>query len=294
MKKTIKAAGLLMALLLVAVSCEGNGAVPGQAMNSETITVSFSKLVAKSVEEFSVGTVSTPALDDIWFQYKAEKADSTGSPTVIGATEGWADLGTGKGLTEPINLSRGTWNLSLRGFASEEKRSAAGNAEDGTEAIFIGTASDTAIGTDLSVRAQSVDMTLEFTNPAGLGSYKLQVTVPDQYASGNAKVTISLEGGSASSPYTHSESLSFETGILTKTFTIQDIPNGVVGVTLSCANQAGERLCEDATDSMLIMTGMETSGHAVIGEDDTFEITINGASPSETPESGFPAGASEN
>ena len=107
MKKTFSAVtGIMLALMMLFVSCEQGGMSKAQMDSRDLVSVSFTKVEAKSVNVDSIGEVTTPALNTLYFQYKAVKTAGEGAENVQGQKTEWTNLGS-QGLSQTIQLSRG-------------------------------------------------------------------------------------------------------------------------------------------------------------------------------------------
>lgn len=244
------------------------------------MTVSFTKVEAKAVNVDDIGTVETPELSGLYFQYKAVKTEGEGAENVQGERTAWTDLGT-QGLTQTIQLSRVNWTLHLRGFATAALRTAAGTAETAsTQAMFEGSLNQD-IGSDLTSRNESVNVSLDFTNHSGTGSYSLAVTIPASYASQNskAKVTVTPASGDA-----QVQTFQFAEGTASHTYTFATVNNGIASVKLEYLDSSDVAIGSAATANTLIMTDMTTNGTATIAEDNTFTVSFSGTTVNGTAE----------
>ena len=227
-----------------------------------------------------IGTVQTPELADLYFQYKAVKNSADTSGVTIGAKESWTDLG-GQGLGTVIQLSRGKWDISLRGFATAALRTSAGISETAsTQAVFEGSVSQD-IGSDLTSRNEIVNVSLNFTNPSGTGSYSLEVTIPASNTSQqtNVKVTVTPASGDA-----QVQTFQFAEGTTTHTYSFSTVNNGIASVKVEYFNASDEAIGDAVTANTLIMTDMTTKGSATISEDNTFTVSFAGTSVNGTAE----------
>ena len=282
MKKTFSTVtGIMLALMMLFVSCEQGGVSKAQLDSRDLVTVSFTKVEAKSITSDNIGTVDTPLLQNLWFQYKAVKTSGEGASNVQGQKTTWTNL-SGQGLNSTIQLSRGEWTLYLRGFATEALRTAAGTSETAsTQAVFEG--SDVfAVGSTLTERAQTVDIGLDFTNPSGTGSYELSVAIPEAYASQAAKVKVTITPASGSA---QDKTFAYSAGTTSNKFSFTGLGNGVATVKVEYLDSAGVAIGDAHTGNTLIMTDMTTKGSASISEDNTFAVSFAGAAVNGSAES---------
>ena len=282
MKKTFSAVtGVMLALMMLFVSCEQGGVSKAQIDSRELVAVSFTKVEAKSVNVDGIGTVQTPELADLYFQYKAVKNSADTSGVTIGAKESWTDLG-GQGLGTVIQLSRGKWDISLRGFATDALRTSAGTSETAsTQAIFEGSIT-TDVGSNLASRTENVNVSLDFTNPSGTGSYSLAVSIPASYASQQAKVKVTVTPASGDAQV---QTYQFASGTTTHTYSFSTVNNGIASVKVEYLDASDVAIGDAVTANTLIMTDMTTNGSATIAEDNTFTVSFEGTSVNGTAES---------
>ena len=275
MKKTFSAVtGIMLALLMLFVSCEQGGTSKAQIDSRDLVAVSFTKVEAKAVNVDSIGEVSTPALNTLYFQYKAVKNSADTSGVTIGAKDSWTNLGS-KGLGTVIQLSRGKWDISLRGFATDALRTAAGTSETAsTQAIFEGNITKD-VGSNLASRTENVNVSLDFTNPSGTGSYSLAVTIPASYASQQAKVKVTVTPASGNAQV---QTFQFAEGTATHTYSFSTVNNGIASVKVEYLDASDVAIGDAVTANTLIMTDMTTTGTATVSEDNTFGINFSGTS----------------
>ena len=275
MKKTFSAVtGVMLALMMLFVSCEQGGVSKAQIDSRELVAVSFTKVEAKSVNVDGIGTVQTPELADLYFQYKAVKNSADTSGVTIGAKESWTDLG-GQGLGTVIQLSRGKWDISLRGFATAALRTSAGTSETAsTQAIFEGSIT-TDVGSNLASRTENVNVSLDFTNPSGTGSYSLAVSIPASYASQQAKVKVTVTPASGEAQV---QTFPFTAETTAHTYSFSTVNNGIASVKVEYLDASDAAIGDAVTANTLIMTDMTTNGTATISEDNTFGINFSGTS----------------
>ncbi|MCI7806853.1 MAG: hypothetical protein MR563_06920 [Spirochaetales bacterium] len=275
MKKTFSAVtGIMLALMMLFVSCEQGGVSKAQIDSRDLVSVSFTKVEAKSVNVDSIGEVTTPALNTLYFQYKAVKTAGEGAENVQGQKTEWTNLGS-RGLSQTIQLSRGNWTISLRGFATDALRTAAGTSETAsTQAVFAGSLSQD-IGSDLTSRNESVNVSLDFTNPSGTGSYSLGVTIPASYASQQAKVKVTVTPASGDAQV---QTYQFAEGTTTHTYSFSTVNNGIASVKVEYLDASDVAIGDAVTANTLIMTDMTTNGTASIAEDNTFTVSFAGTS----------------
>ena len=273
MKKTFSAVtGIMLALMMLFVSCEQGGVSKAQIDSRDLVSVSFTKVEAKSVNVDSIGEVTTPALNTLYFQYKAVKTAGEGAENVQGQKTEWTNLGS-QGLSQTIQLSRGNWTISLRGFATDALRTAAGTSETAsTQAVFEGTLSQD-IGSDLTSRNENVNVSLNFTNPSGTGSYSLGVTIPASYASQQAKVKVTVTPASGDAQV---QTYQFASGTTTHTYSFATVNNGIASVKVEYLDASDKAIGDAVTANTLIMTDMTTNGSATIAEDNTFTVSFAG------------------
>lgn len=275
MKKTFSmVTGVMLALMMLFVSCEQGGVSNAQIDSRDLVSVSFTKLEAKSVNVDNIGTVTTPELASLYFQYKAVKNSADTSDVTIGAKTEWTDLGAGAGLEQTIQLSRGKWDISLRGFAS------ASNRASGTNAIFEGALTQD-IGSNLASRNEAVNVALDFTNPEGTGAYSLAVSIPASYASQAAQVKVTVTPASGDA---QTITKSYSADVTSNTFSFNGLGNGIASVKVEYMDNAGVAIGDSVNANTLIMTDMTTNGNAVIGEDNTFTVSFAGAAINGTAE----------
>lgn len=268
MKKTFSmVTGVMLALMMLFVSCEQGGVSNAQIDSRDLVSVSFTKLEAKSVNVDNIGTVTTPELASLYFQYKAVKNSADTSDVTIGAKTEWTDLGAGAGLEQTIQLSRGKWDISLRGFAS------ASNRASGTNAIFEGALTQD-IGSNLASRNEAVNVALDFTNPEGTGAYSLAVSIPASYASQAAQVKVTVTPASGDA---QTITKSYSADVTSNTFSFNGLGNGIASVKVEYMDNAGVAIGDSVNANTLIMTDMTTNGNAVIAEDNTFTVSFAGA-----------------
>lgn len=275
MKKTFSAVtGIMLALMMLFVSCEQGGMSKAQIDSHDLVSVSFTKVEAKSVNVDSIGEVTTPALNTLYFQYKAVKTAGEGAENVQGQKTEWTNLGS-QGLAQTIQLSRGNWTISLRGFATDALRTAAGTSDTAsTQAVFAGSLSQD-IGSDLTSRNESVNVSLDFTNPSGTGSYSLGVTIPASYASQQAKVKVTVTPASGNAQV---QTYQFTSGTVSHTYEFSTVNNGIASVKVEYLDAADVAIGDAVTANTLIMTDMTTNGTASIAEDNTFSVSFAGTS----------------
>ena len=284
MKKTFSTVtGIMLALMMLFVSCEQGGMSKSQIDSRDLVSVSFTKVEAKSVNVDSIGEVTTPALNTLYFQYKAIKTAGEGAENVQGQKTEWTNLGS-QGLAQTIQLSRGNWTISLRGFATDALRTAAGTSETAsTQAVFEGSLSQD-IGSDLTSRNENVNVSLDFTNPSGTGSYSLAVSIPASYASQQAKVKVTVTPASGDAQV---QTYQFAEGTATYTYSFSTVNNGIASVKVEYLDASDAAIGDAVTANTLIMTDMTTNGSATIAEDNTFTVSfagtrVNGSAESAT------------
>ena len=275
MKKTFSAVtGIMLALMMLFVSCEQGGVSKAQIDSRDLVSVSFTKVEAKSVNVDSIGEVTTPALNTLYFQYKAVKTAGEGAENVQGQKTEWTNLGS-QGLSQTIQLSRGKWTISLRGFATDALRTAAGTSETAsTQAVFEGSLSQD-IGSNLTSRNENVNVSLDFTNPSGTGSYSLGVTIPASYASQQAKVKVTVTPASGDAQV---QTYQFASGTVSHTYEFSTVNNGIASVKVEYLDAADSAIGDAVTANTLIMTDMTTNGSSTIAEDNTFTVSFAGTS----------------
>ena len=273
MKKTFSAVtGIMLALMMLFVSCEQGGMSKAQMDSRDLVSVSFTKVEAKSVNVDSIGEVTTPALNTLYFQYKAVKTAGEGAENVQGQKTEWTNLGS-QGLSQTIQLSRGNWTISLRGFATDALRTAAGTSETAsTQAVFEGSLSQD-IGSNLTSRNENVNVSLDFTNPSGTGSYSLAVSIPASYASQQAKVKVTVTPASGDAQV---QTYQFAEGTATHTYSFSTVNNGIASVKVEYLDASDAAIGDAVTANTLIMTDMTTNGSASIAEDNTFTVSFAG------------------
>ena len=190
MKQMKKLMVMLMATMLLVVSCEAPGS--SSKDTADTVNVVFQNLKARTTT-VSSGSVDSVLIENVYFQYKAEHV----SGITIGQTEGWTNLSEGPGLGYTLKLGRGVWNIFLRGFATAEARTEAGTAEtEKTKAIFDGKLEKFSVGDGTTVLAVTADVPLKFTNNTGKGSCTVNVTFDKAYAGVTGKkATVRLKSG---------------------------------------------------------------------------------------------------
>lgn len=285
MKKTFSAVtGIMLALMMLFVSCDQGGVSKAQLDSRDLVTVSFTKVEAKSITSDNIGTVDTPLLQNLWFQYKAVKTSGEGASNVQGQKTAWTNL-SGQGLNSTIQLSRGEWTLYLRGFATEALRTSAGTSETAsTQAVFEG--SDVfAVGSTLTERAQTVDIGLDFTNPSGTGSYSLGVTIPASYASQQAKVKVTVTPASGDAQV---QTFQFSEGTTAHTYSFSTVNNGIATIKVEYLDASDVAIGSAVTANTLIMTDMTTNGTATVAEDNTFTVSFAGATVNGSAEGAVP------
>ena len=275
MKKTFSTVtGIMLALMMLFVSCEQGGMSKSQIDSRDLVSVSFTKVEAKSVNVDSIGEVTTPALNTLYFQYKAIKTAGEGAENVQGQKTEWTNLGS-QGLSQTIQLSRGNWTISLRGFATDALRTAAGNSETAsTRAVFEGSLTQD-IGANLATRNENVNVSLDFTNPSGTGSYSLGVSIPASYASQQAKVKVTVTPASGDAQI---QTYQFAEGTATHTYSFSTVNNGIASVKVEYLDASDAAIGDAVTANTLIMTDMTTNGSASIAEDNTFTVSFAGTS----------------
>lgn len=290
MKQIKKLMALLMATMLLVVACTAPGSSAKES--SDTVNVVFQNLEAKTTT-VSSGSVDPILVADVYFQYKAENVsvkDVNGR--VIGAATDWTDF-TGKGLDKVLKLSRGVWNISLRGFASEEARTAAGTQETvNTKAIFDGKAENVNVGNTSTALTAEVDVELVFTNSTGTGSCSVTVSYTAEYAAvQNKKAKVTLQSGDS---YNESVILTFgENGAESSgVANFTNIPNGIATITVDYLDTAnGDVPFEDSgSATTLIMTDMHTSASATISMD-VVKVQVSGTAPEQSAEDIFGSGS---
>ena len=282
MKKTFSAVtGVMLALMMLFVSCEQGGVSKAQIDSRELVAVSFTKVEAKSVNVDGIGTVQTPELANLYFQYKAVKNSADTSGVTIGAKDSWTNLGS-QGLGTVIQLSRGKWDISLRGFATAALRTSAGTSETAsTQAIFEGSIT-TDVGSNLASRTENVNVSLDFTNPSGTGSYSLAVSIPASYASQAAKVKVTVTPASGDAQV---QTFQFSESTTSHTYSFASVNNGIATVKVEYLDASDVAIGSAVTANTLIMTDMTTNGNASISEDNTFGINFSGTSVNGSAES---------
>ena len=282
MKKTLSAVtGIMLALMMLFVSCEQGGMSKSQIDSRDLVSVSFTKVEAKSVNVDSIGEVTTPALNTLYFQYKAIKTAGEGAENVQGQKTEWTNLGP-QGLSQTIQLSRGNWTISLRGFATDALRTAAGTSETAsTQAVFEGTLNQD-IGSNLASRNENVNVSLDFTNPSGTGSYSLVVSIPASYALQQAKVKVTVTPASGEAQV---QTYQFAEGTATYTYSFSTVNNGIASVKVEYLDASDAAIGDAVTANTLIMTDMTTNGSASIAEDNTFTVSFAGTSVNGSAES---------
>ena len=275
MKKTLSAVtDIMLALMMLFVSCEQGGMSKSQIDSRDLVSVSFTKVEAKSVNVDSIGEVTTPALNTLYFQYKAVKTAGEGAENVQGQKTEWTNLGS-QGLSQTIQLSRGNWTISLRGFATDALRTAAGTSETAsTQAVFEGSLSQD-IGSDLTSRNENVNVSLDFTNPSGTGSYSLAVSIPASYASQQAKVKVTVTPASGDA---QAQTYQFAASTTSHTYSFASVGNGIASVKVEYLDASDAAIGDAVTANTLIMTDMTTNGSASIAEDNTFTVSFAGTS----------------
>lgn len=291
MKQTMKLVSFMMTLALLFVSCSAPDSSAKEV--PDTVNVMFQSLEAKTTVVNS-GSVDTIELENVYFQYKAENVSlSDPNGKVIGSTTGWTNFEGGPGLNKVLKLTRGIWNLYLRGFASEAERTAAGTAEtENTQAIFAGKSENLSVGNGNTNLTANVDVALEFTNPTGTGSCSVVVSYAEAYASvQNKKAVVKLRCGE-----TYNETVTLTFGVngtdASDTAEFSNIPNGIATITVDYLDTAdGDKPFEDeGSATTLIMTDMHTSASATISMD-VVKVTVEGTAPEQSAEEIFGSGS---
>lgn len=138
------AVAAVMIVATLFVSC-----APSKAVADDTVSVFFGELQAKAVDtnvynkdadtesDFGASSVDIPAVSDLYWSYKAVKADgnfTAGQTTDMeNNVNGYMPVKNEAGLDNTISgLSKGEWNFELQAFASADDRTA------GTPVLFYG------------------------------------------------------------------------------------------------------------------------------------------------------------
>ncbi|MDD7255414.1 leucine-rich repeat domain-containing protein [Bullifex porci] len=275
MKQMKKLMVMLMATMLLVVSCEAPGSLFKDT--ADTVNVVFQNLKARTTT-VSSGSVDSVLIENVYFQYKAEHVRGI----TIGQTEGWTNLSEGPGLGYTLKLGRGVWNIFLRGFATAEARTEAGTAEtENTKAIFDGNLENFSVGDGNTLLAVTADVPLRFTNNTGKGSCTVNVTFDEAYAGVSKKATVRLQSGE----FDQAVTLSFdETGAeRSKAADFTDVDNGIATITVDYLYDDGTPSGYAGTATTLIMTDMHTTTTATISMD-VVKLTVNGRKPEGTVE----------
>ena len=267
MKQMKKLMVMLMATMLLVVSCEAPGS--SSKDTADTVNVVFQNLKARTTT-VSSGSVDSVLIENVYFQYKAEHV----SGITIGQTEGWTNLSEGPGLGYTLKLGRGVWNIFLRGFATAEARTKAGTAEtENTKAIFDGNLENFSVGDGNTLLAVTADVPLRFTNNTGKGSCTVNVTFDEAYAGVSKKATVRLQSGE----FDQTVILSFdETDTdASKAADFTDVDNGIATITVDYLYDDETPSGYAGTAATLIMTDMHTTTTATISMD-VVKLTVNG------------------
>ena len=276
MKQMKKLMVMLMATMLLVVSCEAPGSLFKDT--ADTVNVVFQNLKARTTT-VSSGSVDSVLIENVYFQYKAEHV----SGITIGQTEGWTNLSEGPGLGHTLKLGRGVWNIFLRGFATAEARTEAGTTEtENTKAILDGKLDNFSVGDGSTVLAVTADVPLKFTNNTGKGSCTVNVTFDEAYADVTGKkATVRLQSGE----FDQTVILSFdETDTdASKAADFTDVDNGIATITVDYLYDDETSSGYAGTATTLIMTDMHTTTTAKISMD-VVKLTVNGSKPKGTVE----------
>ena len=276
MKQMKKLMVMLMATMLMVVSCEAPSSLFKDT--ADTVNVVFQNLKARTTT-VSSGSVDSVLIENVYFQYKAEHVRGI----TIGQTEGWTNLSEGPGLGHTLKLGRGVWNIFLRGFATAEARTEAGTAETkNTKAILDGKLDNFSVGDGSTVLAVTADVPLEFTNNTGKGSCTVTVTFDEAYAGVTGKkATVRLQSGE----FDQTVTLSFgETGAeRSDKAKFTDVDNGIATITVDYLDVDGTPFGDAGTATTLIMTDLHTTTTATISMD-VVKLTVNGSKPEGTVE----------
>ncbi|WP_206361040.1 leucine-rich repeat domain-containing protein [Bullifex porci] len=275
MKQMKKLMVMLMATMLLVVSCEAPGSLFKDT--ADTVNVVFQNLKARTTT-VSSGSVDSVLIENVYFQYKAEHV----SGITIGQTEGWTNLSERPGLGYTLKLGRGVWNIFLRGFATAEARTEAGMAEtENTKAILNGKLDNFSVGNGSTVLAVTADVPLKFTNNTGKGSCTVNVTFDEAYAGVSKKATVRLQSGK----FDQTVTLSFdETDTdASKAAVFTNVDNGIATITVDYLDDDGTPFGDAGTATTLIMTDMHTTTTATISMD-VVKLTVNGSKPEGTVE----------
>lgn len=252
MKQMKKLMVMLMATMLLVVSCEAPGSLFKDT--ADTVNVVFQNLKARTTT-VSSGSVDSVLIENVFFQYKAEHVRGI----TIGQTEGWTNLSEGPGLGYTLKLGRGVWNIFLRGFATAEARTEAGTAEtENTKAIFDGNLENFSVGDGNTLLAVTADVPLRFTNNTGKGSCTVTVTFDEAYAGVKGKkARVRLKSGK----FDQIVPLYFgETGAdASDKVKFTNVDNGIATITVDYLDGDGTPFGDAGTATTLIMTDMHTT-----------------------------------
>ena len=281
MKQVIRLTVILLAVLMSVTACSD----PANISNAltDTVNVSF-RFPEPKTTSVSSGSVDSVLIEDVYFQYKAENV----SGIKIGEATEWTNLTADdvSGLGDTIRLGRGVWNISLRGFASADARTAAGNEDtENTTAIFAGNLPGFSVGSGSAALYVTADVPLEFTNNVGKGSCSVTVTFTEEYAAvENKSVLVNLQCGT----FDETQLLTFGTNGADASDVAEftDVDNGIATITIDYLDENGNPFGDGGTANTLIMTDMHTSTSATISMN-VVVFSLNGKAPTESPEDRF-------
>ena len=281
MKQVIRLTAILLAALMSVTACSDPASISNAL--TDTVNVSF-RFPEPKTTSVSSGSVDSVLIEDVYFQYKAENI----SGIKIGEAVEWTNLTADdvSGLGDTIRLGRGVWNISLRGFASADARTAASIEDtENTTAIFAGNLPEFNVGTGSATLYMTADVPLEFTNNVGKGSCSVTVTFTEEYAAfENKSVLVNLQCGT----FDETKILTFGTNGAEASDVAEftDVDNGIATITIDYLDENGNPFGDGGTANTLIMTDMHTSTTATISMN-IVEFCLNGKAPTQTPEDRF-------
>ena len=283
MKRMFRIIALLMAALIMVTSCQAPDT--DSQLASETVDVSFAGPSARTITTDD-GLVQTVATSDLWFQYKAVWQGSGDPPST--AKNAWTTLG--RGLSRPIALHRGTWDLSLRAYVNQT------DVGDDGKFILSGTVSGVPIGAN-NVVTQTVAVSLGYVRQEGNGTLHISATYPVVYREGvdselpveavrKVKVTANVSDTDYTGEITAFDSNNVGTLDLT-------VPAGAAHVTVQYYMDDSTLFEDDkASEDVLIMATM-TTRLAVSVDRNITDVTFAAGQPEGTVENNvYPKAAS--
>ena len=256
---------LVIALVLTALfaftSCE--------AKNSEDtlVNVYFGDITARGIndtaydvsttEDITSSTVLNKTADNLYWAYSAEKTDAllkTGETKDENENVIFKNISDGKGLSETLSFSRGTWKFTLKAYTTTDARTA------GTAPVYSGN-----ITTNVAKNTNAVAVPLNYAYSAGgAGNAEFEYTVTltqdntgvATYTIGKVEVTATPKATDGTLKTAKTAELSAETNSNVYKGTVENLDYGLVTVKIDV--YVDGTVYSTTSEDYMIMTGLNT------------------------------------